>query len=290
MSFKKRLISGEFVVLSEMNTPKGVDISEFITNARKVKGRVDAVIIPDMDSGVMKMSALAGGVLMQQQGIEAVIHTYCRDKNRLAIQGDLLAAHVLGVQNVLVVQGEPIENTDHRDAKPVYDLDETALFRVIQSLQEGADMGGFELKGAPTFFVGCSLGKYSDDASLDKEIEKAQEKIKAGARFVVTPYIFDVNHFAKDLEKIKTLGVPVIASVFLIKSVGIARYMAINEPGSRISEDLIKRIRKAPDRDTECLKIAGETVASLKKLVQGVVIVTLGWENRLPSILDYANI
>jgi methylenetetrahydrofolate reductase (NADPH) len=99
MSFQKRLASGEFVVLAEMNTPKGVDISQLITNARRIKGRVDAVSVPDMDNGVMRMSALAGGVLMQQQGIEAIIHTYCRDRNRMALQGDLLAAHVLGIQN-----------------------------------------------------------------------------------------------------------------------------------------------------------------------------------------------
>jgi methylenetetrahydrofolate reductase (NADPH) len=124
MSFQKRLTSGEFVVLAEMNTPKGVDISEFVTNARHIKGRVDAVIVPDMDNGIMRMSALAGGVLMHQQGVESIIHVYCRDRNRMALQGDILAAHVLGIQNLVVVHGEEMAKGDHRDAVTVDDLDE----------------------------------------------------------------------------------------------------------------------------------------------------------------------
>ena len=126
MSFQKRLLSGEFVVLAEMSTPKGVDISQMVTNARRIKGRVDAVVVPDMDNGVMRMSALAGGVLMQQQGVEAVIHLYGRDRNRMALQGDMLAAYVLGIQNLLVVDSEDMANGDHRDAVVVEDPLDTA--------------------------------------------------------------------------------------------------------------------------------------------------------------------
>ena len=124
-------------MLAEMNTPKGVDISRFMTDARRIKGRVDAVVIPDMDNGVMRMSALAGGVLAQQQGLEAVIHVYGRDRNRMAIQGDLLAAHVLGIQNLIVVHSETMDNGDHRDAKSVDDLDEVAK-TVKQAVREAA--------------------------------------------------------------------------------------------------------------------------------------------------------
>lgn len=290
MSFQRRLASGEFVVLAEMNTPKGVNVSELVANARKIKGRVDAVIIPDMDNGVMRMSALAGGALIHQQGMEAIIHLYCRDRNRMALQGDVLAAHLLGIRNLVVVPGEEMVNGDHRDAAVVNDLDELELIGAIRSLQNGVDMAGFSLNGNPEFITGCMLGAFADDEALNAELEKLEKKVAAGAGFVVTPPVFDVARFAESLEKIKALNVPVIASVFLLKSVGIARYMALNEPGAHVSEEMIKRIRKAPDRETECLLIAGEITAALKKVVQGVKIETQGWEHKLPTILGFAGI
>ncbi len=290
MSLKKRLLSEEFVILAEMHTPKGVDISELVNNARRIKGRVDAVVIPDMDNGVMRMSALAGGVLMHQQGIESVINIYCRDRNRMALQGDILAAHVLGIQNLIVVKGEEMANSDHKDAKVVNDLDEVQLIEVVRRLQDGSDMAGFDLSGAPEFTIGCTLGKFADEAALEKELETARKKVEAGAQFIITPPVFDTEYFASVADKIKALNVPVIATVFLIKSVGIARYMSVTEPEARIGEDLIRRIRKSRDRETECLKIAGESVKALKDKVDGVIVVTLGWEHRLSTILDYAQL
>ncbi len=290
MSLKKRLLSKEFVVLAEMHTPKGVNISELVNNARRIKGRIDAVVVPDMDNGVMRMSALAGGVLMHQQGLEAVINVYCRDRNRMALQGDILAAHVLGIQNLIVVKGEEMASCDHKDARIVNDLDEIQLLEVVRRLQDGSDMAGFDLAGAPEFTLGCTLGKFADDASLEKELEIAKRKADAGAQFIITPPIFDIDYFSSAADKIKALNVPVIATVFLIKSVGIARYMSVTEPESRVGEDLIKRIRKSRDRETECLKIAGESIEALKDKVDGVLVVTLGWEHRLPTILDYAQL
>jgi methylenetetrahydrofolate reductase (NADPH) len=290
MSFQKRLAAGEFVVLSEMDTPKGVDISELITNARRIKSRVDAVTVPDMDNGVMRMSAIGGAVLMQKEGIEAVMHVCGRDRNRMALQGDLLAAHVLGVENFLVVRGETMVNSDHRDAKPVDDLDEVSLLGAIRSLREGVDLAGFELKGIPRFFVGATISSCPDEKAMEAELMLAQRKIEAGAGFLVVPAVFDLSHFERFLSPFKTLGVAILASVFLLKSVGIARYISINEPGAHISEDLIRRIRKSPDRDMECLRIAAETIDALKGMVQGVKIETVGWEHRLPVILDMAGI
>jgi methylenetetrahydrofolate reductase (NADPH) len=290
MSFRKRLASGEFVVLAEMNTPKGVDISQLITNARRIKGRVDAAIVPDMDNGVMRMSALAGGVLMQQQGLEAIIHLYCRDRNRMALQGDILAAHVLGIQNVVVAHSETMANGDHRDAKEVNDLDELGLIEAIETLEQGKDMAGFDLEGAPVFTTGCTIASFADDRQMAAELDLAKKKVQAGAQFVVIPPIFDAARSSDFLSQAKQLGAPVIATIFLIKSVGIARYMALNEPGAHISEELIRRIRKAGDRETECLKIAGETIAALKDQVAGVKIETHGWEHRLLSILDYGGV
>jgi methylenetetrahydrofolate reductase (NADPH) len=288
MSFQKRLASGEFVILAEMDTPKGVDISELITHARRIKGRVDAVVIPDMADGMMRMSALGGGVLMQQQGMEAVIHVCCRDRNRLAVQAELLSAHVLGIQNIMVVRGEEMAFGDHFDARTVNDLDELELLRGIKSLQDGVDMAGIELKGSPAFTVGCTIEPYADDGALEVQLEEASRKVEAGAQFIVSPPVFDLEVFAELADKTRGLGVPVIPTVFLLKSVGIARYMATTLPAYRISEALIQRIRNARNRETECLRIAGETIADLKGTAQGVQIVTLGWEHELPQILDYA--
>jgi 5,10-methylenetetrahydrofolate reductase len=273
-----------------MNTPKGVNVSALVANARKIKGRVDAVIIPDMDNGVMRMSALAGGALIHQQGMEAIIHLYCRDRNRMALQGDILAAQFLGIRNLLVVSGEEMANGDHRDAAVVNDLDERELIGAIQSLQNGVDMAGFSLDGNPEFTTGCTLSAFADEKALDAELADLEKKVAAGASFVVTPPVFDVDRFSGSLEKIAALNVPVIASVFLLKSVGIARYMALNEPGAHISEEMIKRIRKAPDREMECLRIAGETIALLKECVQGVKVETQGWEHKLPTILGFAGL
>ena len=290
MGFQKRLSSGEFVILAEINTPKGVNISELVTNARRIKDRVDAVVVPDMDNGVMRLSALGGGVLMHQQGIEVVMNVYCRDRNRMALQGDILAAHVLGIQNLLVVEAEDMPTSDHPDAKPVNDLDEMGLLSAIGSLQNGADMAGFELDGRPHFTVGCTLGPYSNEEELEEAIALAQKKIGLGAGFVITPPVFDLERYASFAASMKDLGVPVIPTVFLLKTVGTARYMATYEPGVFISEEIIKRIRKSPDREAEGARIAGETIKGLKDLAQGVVIVTLGWEHRIPEILDYAGL
>jgi len=273
-----------------VSTPKGIDISDLITNVRYLKSRVDAIAIPDMDNGVMHMSALAGGALVRQQGVEPLIHVYGRDRNRMALQGDLLAAHVLGIHNLLVVQGEDMVNGDHQEALPVNDLDEAGILRMISSLTRGTDMAGFELKGTPEFTIGCAIAPMADDAQLKKEVEAAQKKIDAGAQYILLPPVFDIPYYAQMIEAFKSLKVPVIASVFLLKNVGMARYISINDPSSRLSEDTIRRIRKAKDREAECIHIAGEIIQSIRKTAQGIKISALGWEDRLPAILDSAGL
>jgi len=290
MSFQKRLQANEFVVLAEMHTPKGVNISRLVTDARRIKGRVDAIVVPDMDNGIMRMNALAGGVLMQQQGVETIIHLYCRDRNRMALQGDILAAHVLGIENLLVVHSEEMSQGDHSDAKTVNDLDEIGLLKAIDTLQNGKDLAGFDLDGIPGFFTGCSIAPYADEASLAEELAVAKKKVAAGARYILTPPVFDVQQLPSFLSRVKELGVPIIPTVFLLKSLAIAQYIANSEPGAHISDELIRRIRKSADREQEGIQIAGETIAALKSMSQGVLIQTLGWEHKLPAILDVAGI
>lgn len=286
MSFQKRLTAKEFVVLAEMHTPKGVNISRLVNDARRIKGRVDAIVIPGMDNGIMRMSSMAGGVLMQQQGLEAIIHVYCRDRNRMALQGDILAAHVLGIQNIIVAHSVDITEGDHREAKPVDDITELELLGAISSLQRGKDMEGFELDGIPSYNVGCTITPFIDDAGMQEQLELARKKVASGAKYIIAPPVFDLGHFKGFSAKLSELGVPIIPTVFLIKSLAIAQYIATTDPSAHISDELIKRIRKASDREQEGIKIAGETIAALRGLAQGVLVQTLGWEYKLPEILD----
>jgi len=290
MSFQKKIIANEFVVLAEMHTPKGVNITRLVNDARRIKGKVDAIVVPDMDNGIVRMSALAGGVLMRQEGLDTIIHMYCRDRNRLALQGDVLAAHVLGINNIVVVHSEEMSQSDHREAKPVYDIDEVELLAAVASLADGKDMEGFDLDGTPSFHTGCTIAPYENEAALEKELELARKKIAAGAAFVITPPVFDIAAFGDFMKKAGDLGVPIIPTVFLLKSLAIAQYIANSEPGANISDDVIRRIRKSSDRELEGIKIAGETVAAIKEMAQGVMIQTLGWEHKLPEILDAAGI
>jgi len=290
MGFQKKLLSGDFVVLAEFDTPKGVDVSDLFSNIIKVKGRVDGVIVPEMGQAVMRMSALGGAALMQQHGMETIMQICTRDRNRLALQGDILSAYMLGIKNLLVVPGEEIKYGDHIDANPIADIDELTLLRAIKGLQDGVGMAGMELKGSPKFVTGCSIKPAKNDMELDKELEFAEKKVQEGAQFIITPPIFNIPAFTYFMEKIKYLEVPVIATVFVLKSVAVARYISTNIPGPPIPEDMISRIRKAPDRLNECINIAGELIVSMKNLCQGVQLVTMGWENRLPAILDVAKI
>ncbi len=290
MTLQKKIAGGDFAVLVEMNIPKGVDISDLVTHVRQLKSRIDAVVIPDMDVGVMRMSALGGAAVIRQQGLEPVIHIYGRDRNRMAIQGDVLAAQVLGVHNLLVVQGDTMANSDHPSAKVVDDLNELDLLEMVSSLQKGTDLAGFDLKGKPTFFTGCQVPPIRDDEHLAEEYEKAKAKVGAGAQYIMVPPVFDVPAYLHILNTFKSLNVPVIATVFMLKNVGMARYISLNDPGSRLSDTLISRIRKAKDREAECIRIAGEMILSLKSEVQGIKISAVGWEDRVPAILDCAGL
>lgn len=290
MSFNAKLTSGERVILAEMDTPKGVDISGMVSHARFLKSRVDAVVLPDLDTGVMHLNALAGGAIMTQQGIEPVIHVYGRDKNRMALQGDLLAAHVLGIHNLMVVQGEEMINGDHPDSKIVDDVDELGILNMIQTLMAGTDLAGFELHGRPEFTCGIAAPPIADDNQLKQAVTDAGQKVTAGAGYIVLQPVFDLDFYEQVISAFSSLNVPVIASVFLLKNVGMARYISINDPSFRLSEDVIRRIRKARDRDTECVAIAGEMIRSLKEISQGIKISALGWEDKLPAILDSAGL
>ena len=286
MALADILKSKDFTVMAEMETPKGVDISDFVESARRIKGRVDSVLVPDMGYAVMRMSALTGAMLLKQQGLEPVVQFSCRDRNRLALQGDLLAAHVMGLKNVMAVKGQPVEMGDHTDCKPIWDLDVPGFLSAVSSLAAGRDLGGRELKGAPTFCLGARIEPFAGADQAEASLAEAGRAVEKGAAFLVAPPVSDLAAFEAFMKDAKSLNRPVIATVLLLKSVGMARYLNQNLPGINISEETITRIRKAADRPAECVKIAGETVTGLKSLCQGALLVTMGWEDRLPGILE----
>jgi 5,10-methylenetetrahydrofolate reductase len=288
MRLQRKLASGEFVILAEIEPPKGTDVSAMVANATNVKGRVDAFVVPEMSNAVMKMSSLGGALLLQTRGLETVLQCCCRDRNRLALQGDLLAANALGVPNVMAVTGEEITHGDHHQARAVNDLGVLELLGAIQTLRTGRDLAGVDLQGAPDFLVGSTVKIPTSDAALLDELAELDKKIAAGASFFVTPPVYELDGLAKFADHIKGRKATLIPTVLLLKSVGMARYInQYLEP--KIPEAFITRIQKAPERVGECVRIAAEIIAGLKtRGFGGVNISTIGWEDKLPAILATA--
>jgi methylenetetrahydrofolate reductase (NADPH) len=290
MQLQAKLASGEFVILAEMEPPKGTDVAAMVANAAGIKRLVDAFVVPEMSNAVMRMSSLGGALLLQNKGLETVLQVCCRDRNRLALQGDLLAAQALGVPTVMAVAGGEIAHGDHHQAKPCHDLTLLELLAAIQTLQSGRDLAGVDLKGSPRFLVGSTVKVPGDGAALEAELSELDQKIAAGARFFTTPPVFEVAALEGFRKKVGNRQAAIIPTVMLLKSVGMARYIN-RHLDMKIPENSINRIHKAADRVRECVQIAGETVAALKdKGYPGVLISTIGWEDKLPAILAAAGV
>ncbi|MEE4262060.1 MAG: methylenetetrahydrofolate reductase [Desulfobacteraceae bacterium] len=287
MQLKRRFEAGEFAILAEMEPPKGVDTSQMISNAKRVKDRVDAFVVPEMSNAVMRMSSLGAAMLLEARGMETVAQVCCRDRNRIALQADLLAAAGCGIDNVMAVTGKDPGYGDHHKARSVYDIDIFELLQTIGDLQKGRDMAGIELCGSPEFTVGSTVNAGARDKSPELELEEMNRKIEAGTRFFITPPLFDIADIAPFMKRVDRQKAVIIPTVLLLKSLGMARYMARNMEDVHIPDDLIQRIRKAPDKVRECIRIAAEMVSTLKRNgFDGVLLATLGWEHKLPEILD----
>jgi len=290
MPLQEKLTSGEFVILAEIEPPKGTDVSDMVAAATGVKRMVDAFVVPEMNNAVMRLSSLGGALLLQTKGLETVMQVCCRDRNRLALQGDLLAAQALGVANVMVVSGDEITHGDHHQAKPVNDLNLLELLAAIQTLKTGRDMAGVDLKGSPQFLVGATVKVTGEAASLKQELAELDKKIAAGARFFTTQPVFEVETLAKFRQQVGKRPAAIIPTVMLLKSVGMARYINAHME-MKIPEAFVTRIQKSSDRVRECVQIASEFVAAVKKQgFPGVLISTVGWEDKLPSILAAAGL
>ncbi len=286
MNLKRKLEAGEFAILAEIDPPKGVDVSNMVANAIRVKGKVDAFVVPEMSNAVMRMSSLGAATILQGKGLETVMQLNCRDRNRIALQADLLAANGCGITNVMAVTGEDPTFGDHHQARSVYDINLLELLQAISNLQKGKDMAGIDLAGSPEFFVGSTVNAGAKGRSPELELEEMNKKIEAGAQFFISPPLFDLSAIEPFIKRVDLNKTTIIPSVLLLKSLGMARYMARNVDHVYIPDSLIQRIQKAPEKVRECIQIASEMVATLKQEgFSGVLLSTIGWEHKLPEIL-----
>ncbi len=287
MQLKRKFESGEFAIIAEMEPPKGVNTSRMVSNAKRIKNEIDAFLVPEMSNAVMRMSSLGAAMILQGMGVPAIFQVCCRDRNRLALQADLLAASGCGISNVMAVAGEDPAYGDHHQARSVYDIDIFELLHTIRKLQGGKDMAGIELDGAPEFTVGSTISAGTRVKSPELELEEMNRKIEAGAQFFITPPLFDIGAIEPFLKRVDRKKTKILPTVLLLKSLGMARYIARNMKDVDVPDEMIDRIRRAPDKVRECVRIAGELVKMLKKEgFDGVLISTLGWENKLPEILN----
>ena len=291
MTLKEKIVSRKFVVLGEFEPPKGADFSSFINNVNLARGRVDAFVVPEMANAVLKASSLGGCAFLEREGIEAVLQICCRDRNRLALQADILSAGALGIKNIMAVLGVDISLGDHPHARSVNDLNLLELLDAISSLQKGRDLAGIELRNPPQFCVGSTVDIGATGGLLEIEMENINKKMASGVEYLITNPVFDLHRFQQFTKRLDTKEVAIIPTVHLLKSAGMARYIDRNVKGISIPSEIIRRIQKAPDKPRECVQIAGETITHLKELgMAGVLISTVGWEDRLPQILNAAKL
>ena len=288
---KQAFESGKFVVTAEAGPLKGTDITELEEVAKALKGKVNAVNVTDQQSSVMRLGSLAVSHLLKDWGVEPIYQVTCRDRNRIALQSDLLSAAVLGIENVMSLTGDLPSAGDHPQAKPVYDLDSVSLLSVISGLNAGKDMMGNELKGKTDFFAGAVVNPGADtEASYELQILKMEKKIAAGARFFQTQAVYDPVSFAKFMKRVEQFKVPVLAGVIPLKSAGMAKFMNKNVAGVCVPQTMIDRISKAEDKTKTGIEMCAELIQSLKPLCQGVHIMAIGWEKKVPQIIEAAGI
>jgi 5,10-methylenetetrahydrofolate reductase len=291
MSLKDKIRSGQFIVVEELEPPKGSDFSLFKKNAELVKGRIDAFVVPEMANAVMKAGSLGGCAFLQKERMETIFQVCSRDRNRLALQADILTAGALGIPNIMAVPGEDIHFGDHPKARSVIDLDPLELIETISTLQNGKDMAGIELNGAPDFFMGSVIDTNAPGGLLDIELENLQKKVDYGIEFVITNPIFDIHSFRQFTKRVENMPVSVIPTVLLLKSAGMARYIDRNIKNVSIPSEMIREIQKSPDKKAQCIKIAAELINEIKEMgMAGVMISTAGWEDRVPRILDQVKV
>ncbi len=286
--FKQKLDKGEFVYTTEIGPPKGINIASILDELECVRGRIDAVNVTDQQSAVMRLGSVAASKVLIDNGFEPICQFTCRDRNRIALQSDLLSAFSLGIRNVLIMTGDHPLLGDHPQAKPVYDLDSITLLGSVEGLCAGTDLSGKALDGAPEFYVGAVVNPGADP--LEPEIIKLEKKVSCGARFFQTQAVFDIEKFEKFTEAINHLrkDIKLLGGIVPLKSARMARYMNANIPGVFIPDDVIDRIDTAVNVREESSAIAADILAAIKDKCDGVHFMPIRSNDLVAMILDKA--
>lgn len=280
---QQKMAAGSFVLTAEVCPPKGCDCSEFLHRALNLSRLVDAINVTDNQGASMRISPLAAAALLVREGIEPIYQITCRDRNRLALQSDLLGAAALGIANVLALSGDHISFGDHGSGKPVFDLDSVQLLQTIAGLAAGEDLAGKKVSGAPRFFVGAAAAPEAEP--FDLTLFKLEKKAAAGAQFFQTQAIFDPEKIALFSQSVRPFQVKVIAGILLLKSAGMARYVNNNIPGLKVPPALIDELESAADPLSTGVAIARRLAAACKPHCHGLHIMAMGREDLIPEIV-----
>jgi 5,10-methylenetetrahydrofolate reductase len=288
--FKEALDSGKFVVTAEIGPPKGVNVEPMKHHIALLKDRVDAMNITDNQSSVLRYPSLGGAVMVKEMGGEPILQMTCRDRNRLALQADLFFAYSRGITNVLCLTGDAVVVGDHKQAKGVFDLDSVQLLDALQTLSDGKDLAGNSLDGVPRFVKGAIVTP--EARPLEPQLIKFEKKIDAGADFIQTQAIYDLNNFRSFMDYARKFKVKILAGIVLLTSAPMAKFMNKNVPGIFVPETLIDELAGAPKGKAleTGINIAARMIKTIRKekIADGVHIMAIGKEEEVPRILELA--
>jgi len=291
-SFRDALNSGKFVITSEIAPPKGTNLEKMRHHIELLKDKVDALNVTDHQSSVMRFPSIGGCLAIKELGGEPILQMTCRDRNRLALQAELLLSYSRGIRNVLCLTGDAVPVGDHKEAKGVFDLDSVQLLKTIRLLESGQDMGGNELDGAVEFCAGAIVTPEAQP--IEPQLIKFEKKVKAGAEFFQTQAIYDLETFTKFMQYARPFPVKVLAGIVLLSSARMAKYMTENVPGIFVPQTLIDELASAPKGEVlaKGIEIAGRMIAALKRdsICDGVHIMAIGREEVVPDILAAAGL
>ena len=289
-SFREVLKSDKFVVTSEIGPPKGTNIDKMLHHIDLLKDKVDALNVTDHQSSVMRFPSIGGCLAIKERGGEPILQVTCRDRNRLALQAELLFAHTRGIRNVLCLTGDAVVVGDHKGAKGVFDLDSAQLLKTIRQMESGKDLGGNDLDGTVEFCAGAIVTPEANP--LEPQLMKFEKKVEAGAEFFQTQAIYDLDKFAKFMEHARQFPVKILAGIILLVSARMAKYMTDNVPGVSVPQNLIDELAAAPKGEAinKGIEIAGRMIATIKKesLCNGVHVMAIGKEEVVSDILKAA--